>query len=359
MIAATLLISTLALGQNAPWAVSAQGKRVMIVADRNNADSVKLAEFYAQKRGVPKANILEFPIQGTTGSNGEEMELSELRLLFAPLKSRIAASKTRVDFIVLMKGIPLRVIDGGARFSVDGYVATMNMNIPPARSATPVGDEIRKLVNPYFGVNEAFDSKRFNYYLVTRLEGYTFADARRLVTNSLAAKPNKGPFVLDASLARSAGYGPMNLDTIEAAKGLRARNFTVQLDDKAGFFKPSQPVAGYASWGSNDPNFSADTYKSIRFLPGAVAETYVSTSARTFRQTTGGQSLIADLIAQGVTGVKGYVYEPYTFALARPSILFDRYTDGYTLAESFYMASPLIKWRDTVIGDPLCAPYKK
>lgn len=62
---------------------------------------------------------------------------------------------------------------------------------------------------------------------------------------------------------------------------------------------------GYASWGSNDGTFSLDEYRKLRFKPGALVETYVSTSARTFKPTTGGQSMIADLIAQGVTGVKG------------------------------------------------------
>ncbi len=85
---------------------------------------------------------------------------------------------------------------------------------------------------------------------------------------------------------------------------------------------------GYVSWGSNDEGFRTDTYRQLRFKPGAIAETFVSTSARTFRRTTGGQSLIGDLIDQEVTGVKGYVSEPYTFALAHPAILIDRYTRG-------------------------------
>ena len=59
------------------------------------------------------------------------------------------------------------------------------------------------------------------------------------------------------------------------------------------------------------------------------------------------------------TGVKGYVSEPYTFALAKPDILFDRYTNGMNLAESFYAASQFLKWKDVVIGDPLCDPYRK
>jgi len=72
-----------------------------------------------------------------------------------------------------------------------------------------------------------------------------------------------------------------------------------------------------------------------------------------------GQSLIGDLIRKGVTGVKGYVTEPYSVALARPEVLFERYTAGFNLAESFYMASILTNWKDIVIGDPLCAPYAK
>ena len=94
------------------------------------------------------------------------------------------------------------------------------------------------------------------------------------------------------------------------------------------------------------------------WVPGSIAETYVSTSARSFSYgTTYGQSLIADLIRDGVTGVKGYVYEPLLRACAHPDILFDRYTDGYNLAESYYMASKYLGWMDVVVGDPKIIPY--
>lgn len=71
------------------------------------------------------------------------------------------------------------------------------------------------------------------------------------------------------------------------------------------------------------------------------------------------QSLIADLIAQGVTGAKAYTDEPLVQAIASPSILFDRYTRGWTLAESFYAASALVGWEDIVIGDPLARAYPR
>ena len=88
-----------------------------------------------------------------------------------------------------------------------------------------------------------------------------------------------------------------------------------------------------------------------------MCDTAVSTSARTFLKTQGGQSLITDLVAQGVTGVKGYTDEPLLQAIASPSVMFGRYTSGATLAESFYAASRLVGWEDIVIGDPLCRAY--
>jgi hypothetical protein len=46
-------------------------------------------------------------------------------------------------------------------------------------------------------------------------------------------------------------------------------------------------------------------------------------------------------------------------AMAHADILFDRYTAGFNLAESFYSASRQIHCKDMVIGDPICAPYSK
>jgi hypothetical protein len=88
-----------------------------------------------------------------------------------------------------------------------------------------------------------------------------------------------------------------------------------------------------------------------------LSDTAVSTSARTFLPTQGGQSLLVDLIAHGLTCGKGYVDEPLLQAVASPTIVLERYTSGYTMAESFYAASHFVGWEDVVVGDPLCSPY--
>ncbi len=111
----------------------------------------------------------------------------------------------------------------------------------------------------------------------------------------------------------------------------------------------------------------------MAFVPGALAGMFVSTDGRTFKEPPaswtpsddarngvfGGshQSLMADLIREGVTGAAGHVDEPYLDATIRPDILFPAYVSGRNLAESYYAAMPYLSWQTIIIGDPLCAPF--
>ena len=328
--------------------------RVLVVRNVGSVMGKQIADYYVAKRGIPAANVVEIDV-----SPAEEIGLAGYQMhIEAPVKRALgsASLKDKIDFIVLTKGIPIRIKEGG--YAVDAFLAAMDLKFP-AIADTKV-ESFQRAQNPYFGRREPFSRKKFGFYLVTRLDGYTVEDAKRLVDNSLAAKPNKGLFLLDIDPKRKGGgYDEMNKSMRNAAALLKARGFDVYLDETEAFMGRKSGLAGYYSWGSNDYSFDSQGYKSMQFLPGAICETAVSTSGRTFWPTSGGQSLIADLIAAGVTGVKGYVSEPYTVGLCPADILFDRYTDGYTLAESFYMATPLLKWKDVVIGDPLCAPYAK
>lgn len=334
------------------YATTSDGYRTLVVYNREVPGSQALAEYYAVKRGLPPENIVRTATLAEEGISLVEVDKNicgELKTKIVSLKS----IKRRIDFIVLCKGVAIRSWIGKDAFGIDSYIAAMKIESAAKDASRP------QMANPYYGKDEAFDSDKFGIYLVTRLDGYSFEDARRLVDNSVAAKPTKGPFLLDSDPGRrSGGYKPLEDSLAEARDSLRAKGYKVDFEDSKSFVSGSA-LAGYASWGSNDQSFSQSTYASIKFVPGAIAETFVSTSARSFAPVSGGQSVITDLIKNGVTGIKGYVNEPFAVALARPHILFDRYTKGRNLAESFYAASPLIKWRDVVIGDPLCAPYAK
>lgn len=332
--------------------ITKDSRRVLVVFNGASPGSKELADYYVARRGIPDGNVVRIDCAGA-----EDIAEKDYRdRIEDPVRQGLSRSRNVIDFIVLMRGVPLR-IKGAEGYSVDAWLAVEKLTMPPIRTLTK--NALEQCLNPYFGSTEPFSSARYGFYLVTRLDGYTVEDCRALVDRSLAARRERGPFLLDeAANRKTESYGMVQAGLERAAAALSGKGLSVQLDRTSEFVAPTGELAGYASWGSNDAAFDPERYRQLRFKPGALCETFVSTSGRTFRPTQGGQSLIADLIAQGVTGVKGYVSEPYTFALAKPDILFDRYTSGRNLAESFYAASQFLKWKDVVIGDPLCAPFR-
>ncbi|MCS6948870.1 MAG: TIGR03790 family protein [Armatimonadota bacterium] len=319
------------------------GRRVAVVANGTVPASERLARQYCRDRAVPEEQLIL--LRCTSSESIPEGDyLTDIQ---APVRRALRERQLvdKVDYLLLVKGVPIKTAQRG--FSVDSLLMCMNLTLSP-RSR-----------NPYFGKQEPFSSARYGgLYLVARLDGYTFADANALLERALKARRADGLFLLDISPSHQrSGYAAVNEAMRRAAQALRRKRLRVMLDESGEFIGGQKGLMGYYSWGSNDPKYKRELYTSNTFLPGAIAETAVSTSARTFLPTDQGQSLIADLIKTGVTGVKGYVSEPYADALCHADILFDRYTDGYTLVESFWMATPYLFWKDMVVGDPLCAPY--
>jgi len=124
-------------------------------------------------------------------------------------------------------------------------------------------------------------------------------------------------------------------------------------------------VIGYASWGSNDGGRQR-RWLGFEWLPGAIVSDFVSTNARSLKQPPDNwtlsvpfegwqQNLSADYLHEGATEASGQVYEPYLQTIARPDYLFPAYYKGRNLAESYYLAMPVLSWQNIVLGDPLCS----
>jgi uncharacterized protein (TIGR03790 family) len=378
-------------------AESAQGSKhslaeVLVVSNADSPISMAIAKDYSAKRGVTKSVVIHCADSSVSVAN-ETISLADYTTQIAAPIGAYLKQHPEINFIVLTKGVPIRVRGGETgshdenlpasaplNASVDSYLAAMGY---PERKDAAVkisihGSGARGFgwLNHYWKADVPFSHAKFGGYLVTRLDGYTQADAEALVTRALAAEHEKsgsGDVLLDVQpifrfkstdvasqpldvtgpIPDESDYGLWNADMVKAGDMLIARKVPTELDRDEAFVGVRSNLRGYFSWGSNDPKFSERVYESLTFAPGAIGDTAVSTSARTFFPTSGGQSLIADLIEHGITGVKGYTDEPLLQAIASPSIVMERYTSGFTLAESLYAASRFVGWEDVVIGDPL------
>ncbi len=305
---------------------------VMLVCNSDSSVSQEICSYFIEKRIVKDFNNSNI-VNLTNVSASETISDTEFEKIFNQINETLQSSG-EINYIVTTKGVPLRT---GNR-AVDSKLM--------ARFGS---------TNNYYAKEDIFTQEVYDGYLVTRLTGNNVNDTKRMLDNSDLAISDglSGEFIINCY----GGYG--NHNCISANSTISSNGYATNYND-TGFVKNTHNLSGYVSWGSNafgigysGSNANSSAWN-LSFKPGALAETYVSTSARTFNTYpwSSGQSLISDMIKYNVTGVKGYVYEPYLYAITNVDILWSRYLSGYNLADSYYMSSSQRDWMDVVIGDP-------
>lgn len=346
------------------------GDQIAVIINELSPHSIEVGEYYVQRRGVPPSQVIRIrtALKDVINRNEYTNEIE------APIMNALGEARLqdRVHYLVLSKDIPLRVDGTGGRegttASVDSELTLIYRRMVGEVVLTRAG-----IANPYYlgtkpiGEARPFTHRDHDIYLVTRLDGFTAQDAMQLVDRCSASSPS-GQIVLDQRGEVANRLGDAWLDAAAArleGAGMADR-VVIGSTPKVG---DGTQVLGYYSWGSIDPENRTRT-TGLTFAPGAIAATFVSTDARTFREPPADwlplehdrravfagsrQSLTADLIRQGVAGAAGHVAEPYLQSVIRPETLFPAYLAGFNLAESFYMAMPSLSWQTVVVGDPLC-----
>lgn len=372
-----LLFSLLAAILSVSAVFAQSGANVLLVVNETHPDSERVAAHYARVRGVPAEHVLRLKVEAT-----DEIDRATfVAKIQAPITTWLQqqAAQDRVLYIVLAKGIPLRIAGtsgrSGTTASVDSELTLLYQRLV---GLTPAVDG--RVANPYFlGTTPAaearpFTREAFDLYLVLRLDGFTVDDVTGLIDRG-AAPVSDGDILLDQRTGTGAMTGNSWLQQaaeLLAKAGLEKR---AVLDMTGVALHGRKNVLGYYSWGSNDPAIGTRRL-GFGFVPGAIAASYVSTDGRTFKEPPADwtfgrwterrtffegspQSLAGDLIRDGVTGIAAQVEEPFLDAAIRPDILFPAYVAGFNLAEAFYLAMPYLSWQTVVVGDPLCAPFPR
>lgn len=365
------LFNAIARADDAPAAAT------IVVYNVELPESVALAKFYAQKRGIAQDHLvpLHCPVE-------EEISREHYDYLIAtPLRRAFTKNKwwtlrdedepergvisNSIKFVALIKGVPLKIRNEA------NYPGDKVGNSPADRNEASVDSEIAVLGlfsrqisnainNPYFqsyrGIRE-FDAAAL--LLVCRLDAPTAETVKRMIVDSIATEKTGlwGRAYVDGAANSDSGLAVGDKWLEEIYDQLHKAGIPVVYDEVPPIFPTGFPMtdcALYYGWyaGAVAGPFAQPDF---HFLPGAIAVHIHSFSAATLRDPNA--NWVGPLLMRGAAASLGNVYEPYLQLTANLNIFNDRLLHGFTLAESAYMAQHALSWMSVVVGDPLYRPY--
>jgi uncharacterized protein (TIGR03790 family) len=278
-------------------------------------------------------------------------------------RERLSASIHSIPFVVLIKGVPLRIANDpllleestanlSAQFrvnngSVDGEIALLLA--PPQTSMTAL------VPNPYFKKSSISSIDANRLLRVTRLDGPTKANVMNLIDRTLKAEEiglmgrayidTGGPHAKGDEWIRAAGaIAEAAFFDIDYETSKRAMNHRDRLDAPAIYMGWYRPHA-QAQWRS--PRWPVP--------PGAIGFHLHSFSGTSVRST---KTWLGAFVAQGYCATVGNVYEPYLEYTHRPQVLLAHLMSGGNFGEAVALSMPSLSWQSVAIGDPLYRPFK-
>ena len=354
--------------------------RLVIVANAREPESVALAHYYAEKRGVPVANIVALPLPDDETVTWRTfidqvwqplqdelyrrgwIEGTASSLLDRFGRKRYAFVAQNISYLVTCRGVPLRVANDTTLIPAKStFAEQFNRNesaVDAELSLLAMGDyEITGLANnPLYARDERLNLDAAQVIKVTRLDGPTWADVRHLVDSALAGERQglAGRYYVD--LKGPHGDGDRWLDATH--RQLDALGFDGDVERTRATLSAaarSDAAAFYFGWytGQLDGPFAAPGFA---FVPGAIALHIHSFSAATLRSQTAGWC--GPLVARGVAATVGNVFEPYLQLTHRPDMLLRALVRGRNFGDAAYHALPVLSWQAVAIGDPLYRPFR-
>jgi uncharacterized protein (TIGR03790 family) len=373
-----------------PCAVCADdpARRVVIVYNLGDPDSRPLADYYAQRRGVPTNQICAIHMRVAEKITRQEYNdqirdpiwrfltkqgllYQEPRTIMDSVLGKIPGLGTvgaKISYIVLMYGVPLRIdpdpnvveklpdnTQKEARrneASVESELATLPST--GVRISGPLPNPFFQSASEKFGppLNQAM-------LLVGRLDGPDPETVRRMIDDSLAVERYglHGRAYFDWREIREKGYAEGD-DWIRGAyHAFRDAGYECDFDDRPEMFDENYPmtdVAAYAGWYAENVA-GPFRRRDFHFKTGAVAYHLHSSSGASVRTRTA--YWVGPFLAKGAAATMGNVFEPYLPLTPHIDMFFKRLLDGAPFLEAGYYSEPALSWQTTFVGDPLYRPF--
>lgn len=388
-------------------------EEVLVVANRNAAGSMGLANYYMEKRNIPGKNLVALWVTDKETCSYD----TYLTKIVQPVRRYLAENEngSAIRCLVLIYGVPLKVSGPEMtekekrlveRLNADRAALAKELAGPsdPKDRKTPenrlkkkrmadLDDRLRRigfeqnksasvdseialarakdyplsgwLPNPFYlgRPGRTLPVEKEKVLMVSRLDGPSADIVRRLIDDSLAAEAAglTGTCYLDARWPdpgpdkKPTGYGFYDRSLHAAGEIItRSNRLPVVVDATEKLFQPGQcpEAALYCGW------YSLARYvDAFAWQRGAVGYHIASSECATLKA---GESQVwcKRMLEKGVAATIGPVGEPYVQAFPVPALFFGHLIEGYlTLAECYFLSLPYLSWKMVLVGDPLYRPF--
>jgi uncharacterized protein (TIGR03790 family) len=372
----------------------AQGNSVIVVYNKNISESKQVADYYAERRQVPAAQVIGLDLpKSETITRKEYQEQLQKPLLVALQKARFMAfpsetgskrkkgewtpvlpSSATIRYAALCYGVPLRIqhdptLENDSVVKIAPALVRNDAAIDSELALLPLVPSDYPLTGlflngGYAATNTASLHPTNGVLMVSRLDGPSAEIAKRLVDQALAAEKFGlwGRAYFDAR-GIAEGENKVGDEWIHGASEVTKRfGFETILDDKEDRFSVSFPmsqIAFYAGWYEYNGKVSGPfTLPQVEFMPGAFAYHLHSFSAQTVRSAS--EAWVGPLLDKGVTITMGSVYEPFLQFTPNVGMFLHRFLHlGFSFGEAAYASQSYLSWQIAVVGDPLYRPFSR
>ena len=374
------LIGILTLAEEL-WS-SDEAKAVVVLANTNDPDSLEIANYYAEKRGIPATNIIDLPMSTKeTISVREYVDKLHNPLLNALIekewvravkarepdftgRERVSVGLHRISYLVTIRGVPLRIandaklLDSRLKKIPDQFrVNEGSVDSELALLIGPLNTSMTAFVsNPMFAEAKSRGLEPERIIRVSRLDGPDVGAVKRMIDRSLKAETEG---LMGRAYFDMGGPHALGDEWIRSASELARDAFfdtdcetTKRLMDETDRFDAPAIYMGWYRHHAYGP------WSRPRWLvpPGAIGFHLHSGSANTVRSASEGW--LGAFVKQGYCATVGNVYEPYLEYTHRPDILLGALLEGHTFGEAVVLSNPVLSWQGVSIGDPLYRPFK-
>jgi len=373
---------------------------ILVIANSDNAASVRIAQYYCKIRHVPTKNILTVSLgtelRETISRNDYNKQLAE------PIREKLFSFEFAGEIRCLLTtyGVPYKV---GPRGTSKGSEDRLKELKELAKQEKEAIEQIQHEMDRLSGkeTNASVDSelsmvllgayelyrwqpnalrknvlwRDFGTLMVCRLDGPDYTVIKGLVDKAIAAEKagltgiayidSRGlvkpvpSALLGAGLSGVEGkdlpgYFDQSLRDLAMLTRLRTPIPVKEERTKELFAPGTCPrTAIYCGW------YSLKNYvDAFDFVDGAVGFHISSLEAVDLRDPNSSQWCPA-MLRDGITATLGAVAEPYLHSFPEPKAFFLELFNGACLAEAFYRTKPFNSWQLILIGDPLYRPFKR